>query len=68
MRVGDKVIEEINEATLYGYNGKKTKKQGTVEYIHPKQRFYQVRFDFERGSFRESFIMGGMPMTGVRHE
>lgn len=58
MRVGDKVIEEINEATVSGFIGKKTKKQGTVEYIHPQQRFYQVRFDFDGGSFRECFMIG----------
>ncbi len=31
----------------------------TVVYIHPKRRFYTVRFDFDRGdvvmSFRESY-------------
>jgi hypothetical protein len=68
MKVGDSVIVEINEATLKGFVGKKVKKKGTIEYIHPRQRFYRVRFDYDRGSFRESFIMGGMPMTGVRHE
>ena len=35
---------------------------GTVVYIHPKGRFYTLRFDFDTGSFRESFpIRGRLP-------
>ena len=31
--------------------------KATVVYIHPKRRFYTVRFDFPLGNFRESFPM-----------
>lgn len=28
---------------------------GTVVYIHPEQRYFTVRYDFNKGSFYESF-------------
>jgi ribosomal protein L35AE/L33A len=32
--------------------------EGTVTYIHPKHRFYNVRFDFPNGSFLQSYQWG----------
>ena len=32
---------------------------GTVVYIHPKRRYFTVRYDFKRGSFYESFKCKG---------
>lgn len=61
MKVGDKVT--LTPSTVVGelrLDGRKKRLQpitypGTVVYIHPRRMFYTVRFDFEFGSFRESF-------------
>ena len=58
MKVGDIVEVWITEATINGFTGKKKKAKGVVEYIHPKRRFFRVRFQFGRGrSYAESFLM-----------
>lgn len=58
MKIGDKVRQEIFVGAPSG-NGlplrMQIKRTGTVVYIHPKERFYTVRFDFPLGSFRESY-------------
>ena len=57
MKVGDKVTKIISRATLHGEKEKEA--TGTVIYIHPKGRFYRVRFDFGAKSFVEAFPMKG---------
>ena len=53
IHLGDRIKARIN----YGMEGGTflPPETGTVVYIHPKGRFYTLRFDFERGSFRESY-------------
>lgn len=58
MKVGDIVSCEILVASLCGV-GRPGRERGTVVYIHPKGRFYRVRFDFPGGSWCESFIPEG---------
>lgn len=54
MEVGDKP----NEWVHFGET-KAVRMMGTVTYIHPKRRFYTVRFDTETGSFSESYFLPG---------
>lgn len=35
--------------------------KGRVVYIHPEGRFFTLRFDFPKGSFRESFPIAPPP-------
>ena len=58
IRLGDKVKEY--PITNVDWNGVKIRgpMTGTVVYIHPKWRYYTVRFDTAGGSFRESFRGG----------
>ena len=42
--------------------------KGTVVYIHPDGRFFTLRFDFPKGSFRESYPLRNAiraPMWGA---
>ena len=65
MKVGDKVdirLKWVDEE----WDGRWKRTQvdrhtaiGTVVYIHPKQRFYRVRFNFPHGSYCECYSMGG---------
>ncbi|MBO4854074.1 MAG: hypothetical protein J5482_02865 [Oscillospiraceae bacterium] len=52
IRLGDRVWK-----TPYALreNGKDKLLEGTVIWIHPKGRFYVLRFDLPGGSFCESF-------------
>lgn len=43
----------------YGNTGGSCMMTGTVVYIHPEGRFFTLRFDFERGSFRQSYMIRG---------
>lgn len=31
--------------------------KGTVVYVHPRNRYYTVQFQFEKDSFRESYTI-----------
>lgn len=60
MKVGDKVVCDIVRASYKSSSRMETiRETGTVVYIHPKRRFYRVRFDFPGGSWHESFLMEG---------
>lgn len=51
MEVGDKVNEWVHFGETHAQ-----RRTGTVTYIHPKRRFYTVRFDTEIGSYSESYF------------
>lgn len=58
MKRGDTVREQINVFAPSGISFPKRltqKSAGTVVYIHPKGRFYTVRFDFPLGAIHESY-------------
>ena len=54
MQVGDKTNEWVHFGEV-----KAKRMTGTVEYIHPQRRFYNVRFTTEAGSFTESYLFPG---------
>ena len=54
MNVGDVVIHTPCMATSYGEH-KVPPTRGVVVWIHPKNRFYRVRFTVEGGSWIECF-------------
>lgn len=54
MEVGDKTTEWVH----FGET-KAVRRTGTVTYIHPQRRFYNVRFDTEIGSYEESYLFHG---------
>ncbi|MPM33333.1 hypothetical protein SDC9_79906 [bioreactor metagenome] len=60
MRIGDKVTKRPaifqNEIKDPGRKGQGPRVlSGTVVYIHPERRFYEVEFTCEDRSFRETF-------------
>lgn len=66
IHLGDRIKARIN----YGLEGGTflPPETGTVVYIHPEGRFYTLRFDFERGSFRECYPIRNRieaPMPGA---
>lgn len=54
MKVGDKTSEWVH----FGET-KAIRRTGTVTYIHPRRRFYTVRFETEIGSYEESYPFPG---------
>lgn len=59
LKLGDRMKARIN----YGGEGGSLlpMEEGTVVYIHPEERFYTLRFDFPKGSFRESYPIAPPP-------
>ena len=59
LKLGDRKKARIN----YGGEGGSLlpMEEGTVVYIHPENRFYTLRFDFPKGSFRESYPIAPPP-------
>lgn len=66
MNIGEKVkvCSSIISDSLFWHKSEKSSRQGempsriymgTVVYIHPEQRYFTVRYDFNKGSFYESF-------------
>lgn len=55
IRLGAEILAPIE----YGMEGgtRLPPERGRVVYIHPEGRFYTLEFTFERGSFRESFLL-----------
>lgn len=55
IHLGDEITAKVN----YGMEGGTLlpPEKGRVVYIHPEGRFFTAEFRFERGSFRESFIL-----------
>lgn len=54
MKVGDEVIHAPCLSTSYG-DHKMPPTRGVVIWIHPKERFYRVRFTVGAGSWVECF-------------
>lgn len=52
VKVGDKVTEKVTLGNCF----QQEFMTGTVIYVHPKRRFYRVRFDMPGGSFTESYL------------
>ena len=53
VEIGEQVVEKIHldkQQVL--------EKEGTVIWIHPKGRFYRVRFEGKRGPVTESYHLG----------
>ena len=59
IKLGDRMKARINYGMEGG--GLLPMEEGTVVYIHPEGRFYTLRFDFPKGSFRESFWLAPPP-------
>lgn len=69
MKIGDKIRKPMSRADedgkrrdqdkagrfVKGQKKERREKEGVVVYIHPKGRYYTLRFDFPNGSYRESF-------------
>ena len=53
--LGDRITGRVE----FGMDGGSRDMTGTVIYIHPQGRFFTLRFDFERGSFRQSYMLRG---------
>lgn len=55
IRLGAEILAPIE----YGLEGgpRLPPERGRVVYIHPDGRFYTLEFSFERGRFRESYLL-----------
>lgn len=54
MKIGDKLVRSPCLSTSYG-DHKVAPMEGVVIWIHPKRRFFRVRFTVESGSWVECF-------------
>ena len=54
MKVGDRTSEWVHFGEV-----RSKRMSGVIEYIHPEERFYVVRFTTEAGSFAEAYFLPG---------
>ena len=54
LRVGDRV----SCVTVTGLGEESGRRKGTVVYIHPKHRYYEVLFTCAGGQYREAYRWG----------
>lgn len=52
VKLGDEIVKEPRSG-----EGKGPARVGRVVYVHPEGRWYTLEFTYERGRFRESFLL-----------
>lgn len=52
VKMGDEIVKEPRSG-----EGKGPAHVGRVVYVHPEGRWYTLEFTYERGRFRESFLL-----------
>lgn len=55
LALGDRASGWVN----FGMAGGSRVLTGTVVYIHPEGRFFTLRFDFDKGSFCQCYMLRG---------
>lgn len=57
MKIGDTMLVVPEFLSQGDGHDDERKVRGTVIYVHPRQRFCVLRFDFSKNSVREAFVI-----------